>query len=88
MRLKSLFTESYELEQRVKSLEIALIHAKNDLEQLRATTIRKIEAEVDLLQDGLSAIRRDPPKVHVMDDHAERAIDGLRNIVNMLDRPI
>ena len=29
------------------------------------------------MEEGLHALRRNPPKIHVMDDHAERVLDGL-----------
>jgi hypothetical protein len=70
--LKAEFTQA---EQEHKS---AMTHAENDMDQLRSRVTRRMEAEVDLLQEGLLALRRDPPKTHVMDDHAERAISGLK----------
>ena len=52
-------------------------HLRDTLEKLRSSVVRRLKAELSLLSDGLHALRRDPPKVSVMDDHAERAIDGL-----------
>ncbi len=74
-----------QLEQAKQKHEADMIHAANDLEQLRSRVVRAIESEVDLLQEGLAALRRDPPKTHVMDDHAERAINGLRAAINSLN---
>ena len=51
-------------------------HLRDTLEKLRSSVVRRLKTELSLLNDGLHALRRDPPKVSVMDDHAERAIDG------------
>lgn len=53
-------------------------HLGNNYEQLRGRVLRTLRQEVSLLDEGLHALRRDPPKVHVMEDHAERAIEGLK----------
>lgn len=51
---------------------------RDDYEQLRGNVLRRMKQEVALLDEGLHALRKDPPKIHVMIDHAERAIDGLK----------
>lgn len=61
-----------------------LAHAAHDHNEIISRMTRRIEAELDLLQEGLSALRRNPPKTHVMDDHAERAISGLRSELDRL----
>jgi hypothetical protein len=53
-------------------------HLRDDYEQLRGRVLRRLKEEVSLIEEGLHALRRDPPKIHVMEDHAERAIDGLK----------
>jgi hypothetical protein len=60
-------------------------HLQDDFEQLRTRLLRRIKSEVNLLTEGLHALRRDPPKVHVMEDHAERALDALRKAVKELE---
>jgi hypothetical protein len=60
-------------------------HLQDDFEQLRTRLLRRIKAEVNLLTEGLHALRRDPPKIHVMEDHAERALDALRKAVKELE---
>ena len=52
-------------------------HLQDDYEKLRGRVVRRLDAELSLLKEGLQALRRNPPKVAVMDDHADRAIDGL-----------
>lgn len=69
-------TEEINRERRTHGDEKA--HMRNDYEELRGRVMRRLREEVTLLDQGLQALRRDPPKVHVMVDHAERAIDGLK----------
>ena len=59
-------------------------HLKDDYEKLRGRILRRLKDELSLLDDGLHALRREPPKVHVMVDHAERAIDGLNREMKRL----
>lgn len=70
------------LENRCKKLEQehgdTLAHKQDDYEKLRARMLRRLKSELDLLDVGLGALRKEKPKVHVMIDHAERAIDGLK----------
>lgn len=66
--------------------EIEKAHLRDDYEKLRGRLLHRLESELSLLQEGLHALRRSPPKVGVMDDHAERAIDGLRNEVDRMRR--
>lgn len=59
-------------------------HMRNDYEELRGRILRRLRQEVSLLDEGLHALRRQPPKVHVMEDHAERAIDGLKDEIGRI----
>lgn len=59
-------------------------HLKDNYEQLRGQVLRRLKNELSLLDEGLQALRRNPPKVHVMIDHAERAIDGLKREIERL----
>ena len=77
-------TDELDIERRDREIERA--HLRDDYEQLRGRVLRRVDAELSLLKEGLNALRRDPPKVAVMDDHAERAIDGLTNEVGLLRR--
>ncbi len=61
-------------------------HLKDDYESLRGQVLRRLNNELTLLEEGLQAIRRNPPKINVMIDHAERAIDGLRNECKRLQK--
>ena len=54
-------------------------HLKDDIETLRGRVLRRLNDELVLLEEGLKALRRNPPKIEVMVDHAERAIDGLKS---------
>lgn len=59
-------------------------HWTDDYQQLRGQVLRRLKEELSLLDEGLHALRREPPKVHVMVDHAERAIDGLKREMERL----
>jgi prefoldin subunit 5 len=53
-------------------------HMHNDYDELRGRVLRCLRVELSLLDEGLQALKRTPPKVHVMIDHADRAIEGLK----------
>lgn len=59
-------------------------HMHKDYEELRGRILRHLREEVSLLDEGLHALQRDPPKIHVMVDHAERAIDALKREIERL----
>ena len=75
---------SRELEQEIETHANNRIHLKDNYEKLRGQVLRRLKDELSLLDDGLHALRREPPKVHVMVDHAERAIDGLKREMERL----
>ena len=64
-------------------------HLLNDHHIVCNKTIRCIEEQLVLLKGGLSALRggslgRNPIKLHVTDDHLERAVDSLTAQLNHL----
>jgi hypothetical protein len=73
-----------DLRQAVRDVDAALIHARDDYERLRTRMLRRLIRETELLGEGLLAINRDPPKHHVMADHVERALSGLREEIKAL----
>ena len=73
-----------ELEHSKSNHEVNKAHWQDDYEQLRGRVQRCLKDELSLLDEGLHALRREPPKVHVMIDHAERAIDGLKQEMDRL----
>lgn len=60
-------------------------HLEDDREYLRSHVARRIKRELELLSEGLLALRKDPPKIWVMDDHAERAIESLQAAMKELE---
>ena len=50
---------------------------RDNYETLKGRTLNRLIEESSLLEEGLHALKREPPKVPVMIDHAERAIEGL-----------
>ena len=77
-------TDDLNAERRDRGIERT--HMQDAYESLRGKVVRRLEGELSLLKEGLHALRRDPPKVAVMDDHADRAIDGLTREINQLRR--
>lgn len=69
-----------------RDAEAALSHARDDYERLRTRVLRRLIREVELLDEGMLAIKREPPKVHVMTDHGDRALSGLREEIKALHR--
>lgn len=67
-----------ELHKERQAHEDDIIHSHDDYVKLRGRVLHCVKQELSLLEDGLLALRRDPPKVHVMDGHAKRAINGLK----------
>ena len=59
---------------------------RDEYQQLRGGVLRRLREEVSMLEDGLRALKRDPPKVGVMVDHGERVLDGLRREIERLRR--
>ena len=58
--------------------ENELAHLRDDLEQLRTRMLRRLKADIDQLEVGLSALRGGEPRVHVIQDRVERVVDALR----------
>jgi len=67
-----------QLQRERREYEDQKAYLRSDYEELRGRVLHRLRQEVTLLDEGLHALRRQPPKVHVMEDHAERAIDGLK----------
>ena len=59
---------------------------RDDYETLKGQTLNRLIEESSLLEEGLHALKREPPKVRVMIDHAERAIDGLKREAEQIRR--
>jgi hypothetical protein len=73
-----------ELQERTQSHQTHIEHLQDDFERMRGNVLRTLKEELSLLEEGLHALKKETPKVHVMIDHAERAIDGLKDEVNRL----
>lgn len=67
-----------QIEQGERAHGDAMAHARDHYERLRGRVMHRLQQDADLLAEGLVALRREPPKVHVMDDHADRVVDQLR----------
>lgn len=70
----------------IRDHQTAVTHLRDDFERLRTRVLRRLSRELDLLDEGMGAIRREPPRLHVMLDHGERATSGLREEIKNLER--
>ena len=76
-------TADLHAEQQAHKNDIA--HSRDEYAKLQGRVLHRFRREVALLEDGLHALRRSPPKVHVMDDHAERVIEALKHEMQGLE---
>jgi hypothetical protein len=67
------------------SYEDTLAHQRDEFQHLRGRMLRRLRSEVSLLDEALHALRKNPPKVDVMDDHAERVVEALRAEIKNLE---
>ena len=65
-----------------EAARIALAHAADDFEKLRAGTFRGVTKEVSMLKDALGALEDERSKVAI--DFVSRAIEGLEGEVESL----
>ena len=65
--------------------EDAVFHMKDDYERRRTRVLRRLKNDAILLGEGLHALRRDEPKIRIMDDHAERVLESLRVEISQLE---
>lgn len=66
--------------------ENEITHMRDELEKLKARTLRLFKSDLQLLEGGLHALTRVEPKVHVMIDASERVIDKLRQEIRVLEK--
>jgi hypothetical protein len=72
------------LHEAARDHEVAISHHRDDFERLRSRVLRRLSREAELLDEGMLAIRRETPKLHVMIDHGDRALCGLREEIKAL----
>lgn len=63
---------------------IELTNARHQLEQLQGRVVNRLSESIDMLEVGLTAMRRDPPRFPVMTERAEHVVDELRKELNKL----
>ena len=59
-------------------------HLRDDYEKLCSQMIRGLNSDITLLEEGQIALSRNPPKVHVMIDHADRTISRMKKQLRQL----
>jgi hypothetical protein len=81
-RLRARDTELHQLRQQsIDEQRLALDHE----ETVRARVSKRLRSDVAMLEEGLDALRRDPPRVRVMEDHADRVRESLRKELEQLE---
>lgn len=71
-------SSSGELEALRRQHAVDRTHLQHELEQLRGRMVKRLTDSVDMLEVGLSALRKDTPRVPVMVERAEHVVDALR----------
>ena len=66
-----------EIAERERRLSDGRAHASYDYEMLRSRAVQRAKRELELLGEGLHALRRPEPKLHVTADRLERALASL-----------
>ena len=59
---------------------------RDKFELLRTRILRRLVSEVELLEDSLSAVRKNPPKIRVVEDHIDRVLEGLNREIALLKK--
>jgi hypothetical protein len=60
------------------------IHLRDDYAKLHSQMIRGLNSDLTLLEEGQIALSRNPPKVDVMIDHADRTISRMKKQLRQL----
>ena len=68
-----------EVAERDRQLRDGRAHASYDYETLRSRAVKRAKRELELLGEGLHALRRPEPKLHVTEDRLERALASLED---------
>ena len=55
-------------------------HLINDYEILLGHVMRHLDSDIEMLESAQIALSRNPPKVHVMVDHADRVIHVMKKL--------
>jgi hypothetical protein len=62
-----------------------MTHLRHELEQLHGRLTRRLTDSINMLEVGLSALRKDPPRVPVMLERAEHVVDAIRAEIKELE---
>lgn len=71
-------SSSAEMEALRRQSAVDRTHLQHELEQLRGRLVKRLTESVEMLEVGLSALRKDTPRVPVMVERAEHVVDALR----------
>lgn len=62
------------------------VHVRNDIERMRAVVLRRAMANTGIINDALTALSRNPPKLDIVQDMLERLQEQLREDVKEFQR--
>jgi hypothetical protein len=57
---------------------VEITHLKHELDQLRGRLLKRLTDSVEMLENGLTALRKENPRVPVMMERAEHVLDSLK----------
>jgi len=87
-RLAELTSQNQLLQQQLQELkaasELQATYYRDDVEKLKAKLRRRMREDLSSLEEGLVALSRPVPKVHVMVDIVGRVISALRKELQAL----
>lgn len=64
--------------------QVEKTHLRHELEQLQGKLVKRLTDNVEMLDVGLSALRKSEPRVSVMVERAEMVVDALRSQIDEL----
>jgi hypothetical protein len=59
----------------------ASIHQEDDKHRLRSQVTKALKGELPRLEEALIALRRDPPKLHIVSHYVEETLDHLKKVL-------
>ena len=77
-------SSSAEMEALRRQHAVEKTHLQHQLEQLRGRLVKRFTDSVEMLEVGLSALKKDTPRVPVMVERAEEVVDALRAEIHAL----
>lgn len=82
---EALTAQVNELEQRLRqeqqNVQTTSVHLEDDKHRLRSQVTKGLKSEVPRLEEALTALRRDPPKLHIVSHYVEETLLQIKEIL-------